>query len=210
MKKLITICLVVLFAVNSYPVQASITGVALGTGYPPSTLGPYTMTAFVGDPRPMYELVTSVPSPLGGTVDFSVEEMEHRVAGYSWATWSNGYAGSVYYTGDYQVVTLTMPSGTGAFYLYAEPNPETETYKITANTQDYTMVSQYVSGNGGACGYGFWADGKDQISTIEVDYFGPAQPYPGFAVGEFGIATPEPATICLLGLGAILLRRNRR
>jgi hypothetical protein len=210
MKKLITICLavlVVLFA--TYPVQATITGVALGTAPPPSTLGPYTMTAFDPDPRPVDpfdpELVTSVASPLGGTVDFSVP-LYHTTVGTGWATWSHDYTGDVYYTLEFQVVTLTMPSETKAFYLYAEPNPMSD-YLITATSQDGTSVAQMVNGMGGACGYGFWADGGDQISTIEVDYFGDA--YSGFAVGEFGIV-PEPATICLLGLGALSLIRRKK
>jgi len=205
MKKLIIICLVVLVVLfATYPVQATITGVALGTAPPPSTLGPYTMTAFDPDPQPRYSYVTSVASPLGGTVDFSTP-LEHLVIGDGWSTWSHGYTGDVYVTWDLNVVTLTMPSGTGAFDLYAEPNPFA-TYLITATAQDGTSVSQEVYGMGGACGYGFWADGGDQISTIEVDYFG----INGFAVGEFGIAVPEPATICLLGLGALSLIRRKK
>lgn len=35
-----------------------------GTGAPPATLGPYTMTPFAADPRPTGEAVYTVPSPL--------------------------------------------------------------------------------------------------------------------------------------------------
>jgi hypothetical protein len=202
MKKLITICLValvVLFA--TYPVQATITGVALGTAPPPSTLGPYTMTAFDPDPQP-HDFVTSVASPLGGTVDFSIP-LYHSTVGYDWATWSHGYLGDVYATYGPLSVMLTMPSDTVAFDLYAEPNPMSD-YLITATSRDGTSVAQMVSGMGGACGYGFWADGSDLIVTISVACDGA-----DFAVGEFGIA-PEPATICLLGLGALSLIRRKK
>jgi len=200
MKRLMAICLVVLFAV---PVQASIMGAALGTDPPPPVLGPYTMTSFPADSQAEYALVTSVASPLGGTVDFSAE-LDHRIVGSSWATWSHGYAGDVYYTNGAMSVTLTLPSNTGAFYFYAEPNPM-ETYLITATAQDGTQISQSVTGNSGACGYGFWATGGDLISSIGVVCDGA-----DFGVGEFGIAIPEPTTICLLGLGALSLLRRKR
>jgi hypothetical protein len=200
MKRLIsTICLVALFAVQA---QASITGVALGTAAPPPMVGPYTMTKFGLDPQPLFTLVPSVASPLGGTVGFS-PALDHRMIGSGWATWSHGYTGDVYYTGGATSARLTMPALTGAFYLYAEPNPFSP-YLITATAQDGTSISQMVDGSGGACGYGFWA--ASLISTIDVACDGA-----DFAVGEFGIANvPEPTTICLLGLGALSLIRRKK
>ncbi len=198
---LLTICLVALFAV---PLQASITGVPLGTSAPPAVLGPYAMTAFGPDPQPEGSDVTSVASPLYGSVGFSAP-LNHRIVGSSWATWSHGYTGDVYFTGyELSSVRLTMPPNTGAFYLYAEPNPYSE-YQITATAQDGTSISQMVYGDSGACGYGFWA--ASTVATIDVDYYGEN----GFAVGEFGIArVPEPTTICLLGLGAISLITRKK
>ncbi len=207
MKKLIPICLVVLFVANVHPVQATIMGVALGTGAPPSALGPYTMTAFGPDPRPSGPYsppVTSVDSPLGGTVNFNSPMTHYTVGGSSWSTWSHGYTGDVYSRGLHAVVVLTLPSDTAAFYFYAEPQSYYH-YTITATSQDGTLVSQYVYGNSGACGYGFWADGGDLISTINVACDGD-----NFAVGEFGIAVPEPATVCLLSLGALSLIRRKK
>lgn len=204
MRRMIGFCVIVGAVLGVGPAtQADITGIALGTGAPPATLGPYTMTPFPLDSRPLYEWVTSVPSPdppVPGTVEFSIS-MSHRRIGSGWATWSHGYTGDVYFTGYGPTsVTLTTPSLTGAFYLYAEPNPF-QTWTITATAQDGTSVSQDVAGYAGAAGYGFYATGGDSIASIQVDYAGGS----GFAIGEFGTAlVPVPGAVMLgmLGLGA--------
>ena len=57
--------------VTQIVVEAGITGVSLGTGAPPLTLGGWTMTAFPADTvNPVYQAsnadVTAVPGPGGG------------------------------------------------------------------------------------------------------------------------------------------------
>jgi hypothetical protein len=158
-----------------------------GTGPPPATLGPYTMTAFGPDPQPVNQgpIVTSVNDP-AGTVSFS-PALNHSTVGNGWDTWSHGYTGDVYWTTG-STITMTLPAGTRAFYFYAEPNTFA-IFDVTATAQDGTTSGPIqVQGNSGATYFGFYATGTPNIESITVT----TNDTTGFGVGEFGIAPAAP------------------
>jgi hypothetical protein len=167
-----------------------------GTGAPPSTLGPYTMKAFGADSQPLDTDVSGVSGPTG-EVSFS-PALEHDQIGNGWATWSNGYTGDVYATGSAESATVTLPAGTDAFYLYAEPD-EFETFTVTATAQDGTSSGPVnVEGESGATYFGFYGTGGATVSTITITTEGD-----DFAIGEFGIAgTSEVAAVRFAPLSA--------
>ena len=150
-----------------------------GTGPPPATLGPYTMTPFPADPQP-FGLVGGVAGPTGNVAFGSA--MYHTRIGVGWATWSHGYTGDVYWSNGATTSSAALPGGTKAFYLYAEPNPFA-TFQITAYAQDGTSSGPIaVDGYAGAQYFGFYATGSDSIASVTVTSS------IDFAIGEFGIS----------------------
>jgi Bacterial Ig-like domain len=175
----------VYLGVSAMPAMAaSIVDTSPGTAAPPTTLGPYTMTPFAADSRPLLEDVSDVPAPDAGTLQFD-RSMNHRKVGTGWATWSHGYTGDVYFSNDANQVVMTLPANTKAFYFYAEPDIQ-ETFNVTATASDGTTSGPIpVNGNSGAQYFGFYTTDGSSLSTIQVDVDPGAS---GFAVGEFGIA----------------------
>lgn len=160
-----------------------------GTGAPPATLGPYTMTPFAPDTTPEGTVETQMPTPIGGAVAFG-PALTHALVGSNWATWSNGYTGDVYT--DYNVlpngdirVTVTLPPGTGAFYAYAEPNLFQD-YDMSATAAGgATSGNITVYGDAGAKYFGFYATCGHTLHSITYTDSGGDS---GMAIGEFGIA----------------------
>jgi len=189
MKRIASLALAIgLFATTATFSQIAFDG-SPGTAAPPGTLGPYTMTAFPADPAADGAIVTTAPGPTGNVV-FNLN-MNHRIAGYSWSTWSHGYTGDVYWTQGVTSVTMTMPSGTQAFYFYAEPNTYA-VFTVTATAQDgATSGPINVNGNSGATYFGFYSTNNVPLQTISVTCGDGS----GFAIGEFGICQCTPVGI---------------
>jgi hypothetical protein len=168
-----------------------------GTAAPPSTLGTYNMTAFGPDSQPNCSdpgsTVTGVNDP-AGAIGFTPSLHHDKATGPCWATWSHGYAGDVYDTVsavDPTTATITLPSGTNAFYFYAEPN-QFSVLTIQATAQNGTTSGPIsVDGNGGAQYFGFYGTGGVTVASITVTTSDPQ----GFAVGEFGISVTPPVIL---------------
>ena len=151
-----------------------------GTSAPPATLGPFTMTSFAADARPVPGDVTDVAGPTG-SLGFGAPVSHVRI-GSGWSTWSHSFAGDVYFTKGARSLTLTLPPNTGAFAFYVEPN-NFSTFNVTASSQDDTTSGAVpVEGFAGATYFGFYGVGDATIASITITST------ISFAVGEFGIA----------------------
>jgi len=168
------------------PAQAAIQFQNLGTAAPPAALGGLTMTPFIQQGNCEAPATTTIPGcPIPGTLTVS-PGLYPAFIGCGWATWSHGYTGDVYMDWPAEVpattVTLTLPAGTTAFYLYIEPDPF-DIVDITATTNSgATSGAIPVDGDGGANGFGFYTNASDTIATITIN-----STY-DFAIGEFGIS----------------------
>ena len=186
--------------------QAEIIGVAGGLGPPPPTLGPYEMTPFAPDDRPLWEWVSDVPSPLGGAIEFSVP-LQHLLDGTGWAYWGHGYGGDIYaiwWLAD--TVTMELPEDTRAIYFYASQYL-TSPRLIVAMADDGTTIEQTVHPTDGAKYFGFYQADPAGPPIQWIELYSTAHMV---AVGEFGIAIPTPGMLAMLaiaGLGARLRRR---
>jgi predicted esterase len=158
-----------------------------GTSAPPATLGGYKMTKFGKDARPFGQAVSDVTSK-AGTVTFDTP-MTHLLVKDSkkacscWRTWSNGFKGSVYWSGSATTSSLKLPAKTQAFYLYVEPD-DFQNFNVYVSTNTGAASGEAtVLGDHGAKYFGFYTKGNTSLKTITIDDGGD-----DFAIGEFGIS----------------------
>src|ERR1035441_5427486 len=122
------------------------------------------MTPIGADPSAVGSVVTSV-----GSISFN-QAVNHDQIGNGWGTWSHGYTGNVYDTGDSVTptsLTLTMGGLTSAVYFYTE-SVNFGNFTFTATAADGTTLTQTINGNGGASGFGFYGTGGDSHKAITV------------------------------------------
>jgi hypothetical protein len=171
-----------LFAANAGAASAGLVfNGSPGTGAPPDTLGPYSMTPFPASATPIFVDVGGVAGPAGG-ISFTPALNHRQVGPGGWATWSHGYGGDVYYSNGATSVTVTLPENTSAFYLYAEPNPFA-VFTVSAFADDGTSSGPIaVDGDTGARYFGFYGTAGDKVATVTVSAD------IDFAIGEFGIS----------------------
>ncbi len=187
MKRFFSPTLFLIFLAAFSPSHAATVFTNLGTGAPPATISTYTMQPFDQVPQaaiPDSTSVTTIPgSPLPGTLTTTSQVIKLTVPS-SWATWSHGYTGVVYFSQNASV-TMNLPANTGAFYFYAQPD-QFAVYNFTVVTNSgATSGTIGVDGNAGANGFAFHTTAGESITSITVTADSAAG---GFAVGEFGIA----------------------
>jgi len=214
---------VLVFVAAMGSLVASPIGVSLGTGGPPGQLGGFDMTAFGPDPAAIGSSVLALTppatSPVTGSLVFDTALTHYSVGDNSWASWSHGYTGDVYWYdvfgngGSSDSLVLWLPAGTRAFDFYVEPSSffSPLTFELTAmDTAGTTFtMAQNINGQGGAMGFGFYSDAVgESLTKITVTGF---DTWPdGFAVGEFGINhqagqnVPESGTTAAWLAGALV------
>ncbi len=151
--------------------SAQVVPVDIGTGFPPASLGPYTMNPF--DPGSITG--TSQAGIVGGVGTGVPNE---------WATWGQLYTGNVYFDLG-TTITLLLHGNVEAVDFYEEPN-EFSTYSMTATDSSGVSVTQTINGESGSAGVGFYetAVGGPYLTEIVVTTDPAAE---GEAIGEFGI-----------------------
>lgn len=173
----------------------------------------FSMTSALNASQAEFQDVPNLSSPLGD-LNFS-RNVNKRVIPSSWISWNHGYTGEVYFTQavsdavPFSTLTITLPSGIGAFDFYAQPN-NFGIYRISAAASNGSILTQSINGIGGAQYFGFYSDNPSEYLTSIIIS---AQPQAnGFAVGELRLANsiPSPALLPgLIGLGFGILRKRR-
>lgn len=181
-----------------------------GPAAPPDRIGPYLAVPFGDDTRAACPpasrpsctafLVGEVADP-AGTIGFSTG-LQHRQVPETWAEWSHGYTGDVYFHTGTDLV-LTLPADTVGVYFYVAPNLYLRGVQATADdgTTSGVVPVDYTE----ARYFGFYATGGARLGSISLFVEPPTGGGPnafgrGFAIGEFGIARAKAPSQSLPGV----------
>lgn len=179
-----------------------------GSGAPPATLGGFTMVPSPQDARANFTAVTTAPATPTSSFSFdrtmSLRTIGSFVTGWCSSNWAGGsYGGRIYWTEHGSSVKITLPSPASAVYLYGDR----EQFG-TNNTMEATASNGTTSSSGPIatanylCGgtnppsgqfFGFYGTGGEKIASVTLSTSGPI---PGFAVGDFALASgTSPTTV---------------
>jgi hypothetical protein len=158
---------------------------------------------------------------LGLTVQFSGAVEQTTVGAGGWAGWSHGYTGTVWHTAFSATktsITLTLPTGTKAFYFYAMPGAASGSYNVSLDTVEAAQggtVTKLVDVFSGAHFFGAYTTAGSSLTQLTISV--PGVVNDGFAFGEFGIyndnagggAVPEPTSMAIFGLSGLAFVARR-
>lgn len=188
MKKSLVLLLAVLFATSA---SAVVHFQDLGTGAPPATLGGFTVSSI--DSIPSDGTTISTLTDTVATLKFSLPVRAATVPG-TWTAWSHSATPRVLISFD-NSLSFTLAPNAAVFYLYIEPaDPYSHSITVKAYNGPSILASgtENVTGNGGASGFGFYADAGEQITKIGIT----AQPgSSGFAIGELAMTPLRSITV---------------
>jgi hypothetical protein len=139
---------------------------------------------------------TDIPWSRPGTLNLNPAH-QTRTVGISWATWSHGYQGEIFWTQGATSATLTMPNSNhqvSAFDCYIEPNPfsvNAFTVTGTAFNGDTTTITVTADGASGASHFGIYTTDGCCLRTVTIS--GAVD----WAIGELRLGQCKPG--CAVG-----------
>tara|TARA_R110000868_G_scaffold268953_1_gene528264 strand:+ start:42975 stop:43664 length:690 start_codon:yes stop_codon:yes gene_type:complete len=216
------LALTIVTALVSLPASASLILETYSSGSAnPNTIGGYAMTDFNLIAGNAGDAISSISSPISGSVGLSDQYGNPVSLGFADSTtwWVNGEANdsNIFTTGT-NTITIVLPENTLAFAFNVGANQnaqgwidtfETNGSGLSGNSRHYFSPSA-----SNTPGFGVYADSSQEcsyLSSIVID------PTFIWGAGNFSInqgscntAVPEPSPIILLGLGLVGLVIIRR
>lgn len=174
----------------------------------------FSMTGFPEDPRGDNTMVTSVTSPLGGSIEFWTQNHGAPLAMTldKDSGWFPANLGEVYKT-TVSWVELILPANTRAFSFNVGASGSGSGWVEAFDNSGASAFRSFTLGAGNAPGFGFAsADACGSISKVIVEPW--EWGVGNFAISQGNCATqvPEPSTLGLFAagfLGLVVLRRRR-
>jgi dTDP-4-dehydrorhamnose 3,5-epimerase-like enzyme len=179
----------------------------LGTNAPPAmtgplgTNGPFTLMPYGTNWQAAASNGTVTTAIEGDTCEQDVlgfsASLVKATVGETWATWSHGYTGPVWYH-DGTTLTLDLPPNTAAFAMYLSPS-NAGTHQFTLQDNNGATYTTNIDRAAGAQGVAFYVG--LQGDTLESITITAAAGAGGFAIGEFSISQQPVGFVHDVGFG---------